>query len=55
MCGRGIQATCSSSSVPNVVGLASPPYVNIAEMKNTGFDLELGYRNTAMVANSVYT
>jgi len=32
--------------IPNVVGLASPPYINIAEMKNTGFDLELGYRNT---------
>jgi TonB-linked SusC/RagA family outer membrane protein len=34
--------------IPNVVGLASPPYVNIAEMQNRGFDLELGYRNTAM-------
>ncbi|MFO7573624.1 MAG: TonB-dependent receptor [Bacteroidales bacterium] len=34
--------------IPNVSGLASPPYVNVAEMKNTGFDLELGYRNTAM-------
>lgn len=34
--------------IPNVVGLASPPYINIAEMKNTGFDLELGYRNTAL-------
>ena len=34
--------------IPNVVGLASPPYVNVAEMKNTGFDLELGYRNTAL-------
>jgi TonB-linked SusC/RagA family outer membrane protein len=33
--------------IPNVVGLASPPYINVAEMKNTGFDLELGYRNTA--------
>ena len=34
--------------IPNVVGLASPPYINVAEMKNTGFDLELGYRNTGL-------
>lgn len=34
--------------IPNVVGLASPPYINIAEMKNTGFDVELGYRNSAL-------
>ena len=34
--------------IPNVVGLASPPYVNVAEMLNKGFDLELGYRNTAL-------
>ncbi len=35
-------------SVPQVVGIATPPFVNIGEMKNTGFDLELGYNNTAM-------
>lgn len=35
-------------SVPEVMGLATPPYVNIGEMKNTGFDFELGYNNTAM-------
>ena len=34
--------------IPEVVGLATPPYVNVAQMKNTGFDIELGYRNTAM-------
>jgi len=34
-------------SVPQVMGMATPPYVNIGEMKNTGFDLELGYNNTA--------
>ena len=34
--------------IPNVVGLATPPFVNVAKMKNTGFDLELGYRNTAL-------
>jgi TonB-linked SusC/RagA family outer membrane protein len=34
---------------PNIVataGLADPPYVNIAQMKNTGLDLELSYKNT---------
>ena len=34
--------------IPNVMGLATPPYINIAEMINKGFDLELGYRNSAM-------
>ncbi|MBP7039070.1 MAG: TonB-dependent receptor [Bacteroidales bacterium] len=34
--------------IPNVVGLARPPFINIAEMINKGFDLELGYRNSAM-------
>jgi TonB-linked SusC/RagA family outer membrane protein len=34
--------------VPQVNGTAQAPYVNIGEMKNTGFDLEFGYRNTAM-------
>jgi TonB-dependent starch-binding outer membrane protein SusC len=33
---------------PVVAGFpATRPYVNIGEMKNTGFDLELGYNNTA--------
>ena len=35
-------------SVPQVMGVATPPFVNIGEMKNTGFDIELGYNNTAM-------
>ena len=35
-------------SVPQVMGIATPPFVNIGEMKNTGFDIELGYNNTAM-------
>lgn len=34
--------------VPEVMGMATPPFVNIGEMKNTGFDFELGYANTAM-------
>ncbi len=33
--------------VPSTMGIATPPFVNIGEMKNTGFDLELGYNNTA--------
>ncbi|MFP4366024.1 MAG: SusC/RagA family TonB-linked outer membrane protein [Bacteroidales bacterium] len=35
-------------SVPQVAGVASHPFVNIGEMKNQGFDIELGYQNTAM-------
>ncbi|TNF42384.1 MAG: TonB-dependent receptor, partial [Bacteroidetes bacterium] len=33
--------------IPNVMGLATAPFINIGEMKNTGFDLEIGYNNTA--------
>lgn len=31
---------------PATAGSASPPIVNIGKMKNTGFDLSLGYRGT---------
>lgn len=31
--------------IPNVLGIPTAPYVNIGEMKNTGFDLELGFNN----------
>jgi hypothetical protein len=34
--------------IPEVMGLATAPFVNVGEMKNTGFDIELGYHNTAM-------
>lgn len=34
--------------LPQVLGDATPPFVNIAEMMNNGFDFELGYANTAM-------
>ena len=34
--------------IPNVLGIATAPYINIGEMKNTGFDIELGYNNTAL-------
>ncbi len=33
--------------IPQVMGVATPPYVNIGEMKNTGVDLEARYNNTA--------
>ncbi|MEX2372046.1 MAG: TonB-dependent receptor [Bacteroidales bacterium] len=35
-------------SVPQVMGVATQPFVNIGEMKNSGFDIEVGYNNTAM-------
>ncbi len=34
--------------IPNVMGLATAPFINIGEMKNTGIDIELGYNNTAI-------
>jgi TonB-linked SusC/RagA family outer membrane protein len=41
-------------SVPEVEGLAQPPYVNIGDMKNTGFDVQLGYTNTAANGKLTY-
>ncbi len=34
--------------IPQVLGVATAPYVNIGEMKNQGFDIELGYGSSAM-------
>lgn len=34
--------------LPLVLGTASRPSINIGAMKNTGFDLELGYNNSAL-------
>lgn len=34
--------------IPNVVGLATAPNVNVGEMKNQGYDIELGYNNSAI-------
>lgn len=34
--------------IPQVVGVAQAPFVNIGEMKNTGYDIEVGYKNTAL-------
>lgn len=42
-------------SVPQVMGIATPPYVNIGKMKNTGIDIELGYHSTAMAGKLTYS
>ena len=41
-------------SVPQVMGIATPPYVNIGKMKNTGVDVELGYHNTLAAGKFTY-
>jgi len=41
-------------SRPEVMGLATSPFVNIGEMKNTGIDIELGYNNTALDGKLTY-
>jgi len=40
---------------PQVSGVATQPYVNIGDMKNTGFDIELRYTNKAMNDKLMYT
>ena len=42
-------------AIPAVFGRVSQPTVNIGEMKNTGFDLNLSYRGTAMSRELFYT
>jgi hypothetical protein len=42
-------------SVPEVMGLATPPFVNIGEMKNTGVDVEMGYRNKMLDGKLTYS
>ena len=41
-------------SVPQTMGIATPPFVNIGKMKNTGIDIELGYHNTLMGGKLTY-
>jgi len=41
-------------NVPDVIGLATPPYVNIGKMKNTGVDVEVGYHNTLLDGKLTY-
>jgi len=40
--------------LPLVLGTATRPSINIGEMKNTGFDLTLGYGNTALNGDLTY-
>ncbi|NOR76204.1 MAG: SusC/RagA family TonB-linked outer membrane protein [Draconibacterium sp.] len=40
--------------IPQVMGVASAPFVNIGEMQNTGFDFELGYNNAAFDGKFTY-
>lgn len=41
--------------LPLVLGTATRPSINIGEMKNVGFDLTLGYFNTAMNGDFTYS
>jgi TonB-linked SusC/RagA family outer membrane protein len=41
--------------IPNVLGVPTAPYVNVGEMKNSGFDVELGYHNSAMNGKFTYS
>ena len=40
---------------PQVSGAADQPFLNIGKMKNTGFDIELGYSNKALGDKFVYS
>jgi hypothetical protein len=44
-----------AKAIPFVVGNANPPAVNIGEMKNTGFDLNINYANKAMNGDLKYS
>jgi hypothetical protein len=41
--------------LPLVLGTATRPSINIGEMKNTGFDLEVGYANSALNGDLTYS
>jgi len=41
-------------SIPQVMGIATAPFVNIGKMKNTGIDIDLGYHNTLMGGKFTY-
>jgi TonB-linked SusC/RagA family outer membrane protein len=40
--------------IPMVLGRASAPSINVGEMKNQGFDIELGYSNNALGGELTY-
>ncbi len=41
--------------IPNVLGIATAPFINIGEMRNTGFDVELGFNNFASPGGFKYS
>jgi len=41
-------------AIPHVLGQATAPSVNVGEMKNKGFDIEIGYSGTAMAKELNY-
>ena len=41
--------------LPLVLGTATRPSINIGSMKNTGFDLTLGYANSALNGDLTYS
>ena len=41
--------------LPSIYGKATTPSINIGEMQNTGFDIDLGYSNTAMNGDFYYS
>ncbi len=40
---------------PQVAGVANQPYVNIGDMKNTGYDINLAYANNAVGGKLLYS
>jgi len=40
--------------LPNVSGIVTAPFINIAEMNNSGFDMELGYNNFTTTSDFTY-
>lgn len=43
---RNTENLLFNPALPGTAGSAAPPFVNVGQMQNTGFDLALGYRKT---------
>ena len=41
--------------IPDVKGVVRPPFVNIGEMENKGFDIEIGYSNSSADGKFTYS
>jgi outer membrane receptor protein involved in Fe transport len=52
---RKTQDMLYPKQLPLILGTASRPSINIGEMKNTGFDFELGYANSALNGDFTYS